>query len=89
MPRFEFDTKIGFATLVSVLTLLTVVFGFGAAWRELNAAQEQQRKEIDQVRVEMNLLRAYDTSIALLNRDVKYITESVNRIEQRIMKLAN
>ena len=90
MPKFEFELfKIGPAFVTSALTFVSTIFLGGMIWAQLTGAQEQLRKDVDRVHHEMNLLRAYDTSIAVLRNDVVHVRESVNRIEQRIMKLGN
>jgi len=88
MPKIEFDTKVGPAAIISVFTLLTTVFAGGMVWQQLNGAQDQLRRDVDRVHTEINLMRAYDTSIALLKNDVVHIKDSVSRIE-RMMKLSN
>lgn len=88
MQRIEFDTKIGPAAIVSVVTLISTIFVGGMVWQQLNGAQEQLSRDVDRIRTEINLMRAYDTSIALLKNDVVHIKDSVQRIE-RMMKLGN
>ncbi len=89
MPKFEFELfKIGPAFVTSALTFVSVIFLGGMIWAQLTGQQAQLRKDVDQVRIEINLLRAHDTSIAVLRNDMGHIRDSVQRIE-RMMKLGN
>ncbi len=88
MPKFEFETKIGPAAIVSGLGFISTIFLGGMIWAQLTGEQAQLRRDVDQTRSEIAIMRAYDTSIALLRNDLSHVKSSVERIE-RMMKVAN
>lgn len=84
MPRFEFETKIGPAFIVGALSAASSFVVIGMIWAQLTGEQAQLRRDVDRVHAELNLMRAYDTSIALLKQDVVHIKDSVLRIERMV-----
>jgi len=88
MPKFEFETKIGPAAIVATLGFISTIFLGGMIWASLTGEQMQLRRDVDQTRSEIAIMRAYDTSIALLRNDLAHVKSAVDRIE-RTMKLSN
>lgn len=86
MPKFEF--VIGPSFIASTISCAMTVFLGGMIWAQLTGEQAQLRRDVDQTRSEIQLMRAYDTSIQLLRNDMGHIKTSVDRIE-RMMKLGN
>lgn len=88
MPKFEFETKIGPAAVVSALGFISTIFLGGMIWQQLTGEQMQLRKRVDQMDARLTSTQVYETSIAVLRNDMGHMLKSLKRIE-RMMKLGN
>lgn len=86
MPRMEMDWKLSPQFFVSSCNLVAIIFGIGMVWASTTGDVTNNKKAIDDLRIEVRSLRAQDTSIAVIKTDIQYVKESMARIEQRLDK---
>lgn len=65
---------------------LAIVFTGGMIYSTAQGELATNKQDIKDLKAEVRILRAQDTSIAVLKTDVQYIRESVARIEGQLQR---
>lgn len=71
---------------MSLLNFIVIIFFGGMIWQGTQGDIKNNKKDIDDLRIQITQLRASDTStsVAVLKTDVQYIKDSLLRIEGRL-----
>lgn len=91
--RLEWDGRITPTFILGIGQILAVAFVGGIIWNSVIRDNQENAKglgehanAIMENRAEIKLLRAQDTTIAVLQNDVAYIKQSLQRIEAVVAK---
>ncbi len=69
---------------VSAANFVGIVFVGGMAWSSIQGDAAAAKQDIKDLKAEVRVLRANDTSIAVLRADISAVKESVQRIEAKV-----
>lgn len=95
MPKLDYEWKITPQFFLSAANLCAIVVGVGIVWGaargdisnnalRIEEVKQANARSIERLEVELQRLRAQDTSIAVLKTDVQYIKDSIARIERAV-----
>lgn len=71
---------------MSLINFIAIIFFGGMVWASTQGDIKNNKKDIDDLRIQIAQLRSSDTStsVAVLKTDVQYIKDSLLRIEGRL-----